>query len=65
MLGVGSRVFFRLHYHDAREMAGELSPAELTVGMRRILPLLSAADAQLKLGLSKVTTYLEHRLRVE
>ena len=44
---------------------GELSPAELTVGMRRILPLLSAADAQLKLGLSKVTTYLEHRLRVE
>ena len=28
MLGVGSRVFFRLHYHDAREMAGELNPAE-------------------------------------
>lgn len=28
MLAVGSRVFFRLHYHDARELAGEVSPAE-------------------------------------
>ena len=28
MLGVGSRVFFRLHYHDARELAGELDPTE-------------------------------------
>ena len=28
MLGVGSRVFFRLHYHDARELAGELEPKE-------------------------------------
>jgi len=28
MLGVGSRVFFRLHYHDAKELAGELDPTE-------------------------------------
>lgn len=28
MLGVGSRVFFRLHYHDALELAGELHPSE-------------------------------------
>jgi hypothetical protein len=28
MLGVGSRVLFRLHYHDAGELAGELDPVE-------------------------------------
>jgi hypothetical protein len=28
LLGVGSRVFFRLHYHDALELAGELHPGE-------------------------------------
>jgi len=28
MLGVGSHVFFRLNYHDAQELAGELSPRE-------------------------------------
>jgi hypothetical protein len=28
MLGVGSRVLFRLHYHDARELAGEVEPRE-------------------------------------
>ena len=28
MLSVGSRVFFRLHYHDAQELAGELDPRE-------------------------------------
>jgi GTPase SAR1 family protein len=35
MLGVGSRIFFRLHYHDARELAGEL-PA---VSPQRLLTL--------------------------
>jgi hypothetical protein len=29
MLSVGTRVFFRLNYHDARELAGELHPREL------------------------------------
>ncbi len=28
MLSVGSRVFFRLHYHDAVQLAGELEPTE-------------------------------------
>jgi hypothetical protein len=28
MLGVGSRVLFRLHYHDALELAGELDSGE-------------------------------------
>jgi hypothetical protein len=28
LLGVGSRVLFRLHYHDAKELAGELEPRE-------------------------------------
>jgi hypothetical protein len=28
MLAVGAKVLFRLHYHDAVELAGELAPAE-------------------------------------
>jgi hypothetical protein len=47
MLGVGSRVFFRLHSHDARDLAGELpgvSPTRLVTLPRGEAIFRSASD---------------------
>ena len=41
MLAVGSKAFFRLHYHDAVELAGELTAAE----KNRYITLLTALEA--------------------
>src|ERR1700694_1994294 len=40
MLAVGSKAFFRLHYHDAVELAGELAPDE----KNRYIKLLTLLD---------------------
>jgi hypothetical protein len=39
MLSVGSRVFFRVSYHDAQELAGELSPRERQYYAERLTTL--------------------------
>ncbi len=49
MLGVGSRVFFRLHYHDARELAGEIDPRE-THWYTELLTRLPRGEAVFRSG---------------
>jgi diguanylate cyclase (GGDEF)-like protein len=50
----------------AEQLAGGdqvLSPEQLVSAMRKFLPLMAAADQQLKLGLSKVILHIQHRLK--
>src|SRR5216684_2161749 len=49
MLAVGSRVLFRLHYHDATELAGELAAGEKNRYIR-LLTMLERGEAVGRLG---------------
>ena len=49
MLAVGSKVFFRLHYHDAVELAGELAANEKPRYVR-LLTTLGRGEAVVRLG---------------
>jgi len=49
MLAVGSRAFFRLHYRDAVELAGELSANERNRYIR-LLTVLGKGEALVRLG---------------
>lgn len=52
MLAVGSKVFFRLHYHDAVELAGELSANEKSRFLKT-LTVLGRGEAVVRLGSAK------------
>jgi hypothetical protein len=49
MLAVGSKILFRLHYHDAVELAGELAPRERN-RYTNLLTLLDKGEAIARLG---------------
>jgi hypothetical protein len=49
MLAVGSKAFFRLHYHDAVELAGELSTDEKKRYVK-LLTMLDSGEAVVRLG---------------
>jgi hypothetical protein len=49
MLAVGSRVLFRLHYHDAVELAGELAAGERR-RYTKLLTMLDRGEAIARLG---------------
>jgi hypothetical protein len=62
MLAVGSKVYFRLHYHDAVELAGELAANEKPRYLR-LLTTLGRGEAVVRLGARKpvVMTVPAHR----
>ena len=62
MLAVGSRALFRLHYHDAVELAGELAPDERPRYIR-LLTNLGRGEAVVRLGRHRpeVITIPQHR----
>jgi Type IV secretion-system coupling protein DNA-binding domain len=62
MLAVGSKVFFRLHYHDAVELAGELAAKEKPRYVR-LLTTLGRGEAVIRLGAGRpvVITVPAHR----
>src|SRR5690348_11268266 len=62
MLGVGSKAFFRLHYHDAVELAGELAADERQRYIR-ILTSLGRGEAVVRIGTNRPTlvTIPSHR----
>jgi len=62
MLAVGSKVYFRLHYHDAVELAGELAASEKPRYLR-LLTTLGRGEAVVRLGARKpvVMTVPAHR----
>ena len=49
MLAVGSKAYFRLHYHDAADLAGELAVDEQP-RYRRVLTLLERGEAVARIG---------------
>jgi len=49
MLAVGSKAVFRLHYHDAVELAGELSATERNRYIK-LLTILERGEAVVRLG---------------
>jgi hypothetical protein len=62
MLAVGSKAYFRLHYHDAVELAGELAASEKPRYLR-LLTTLGRGEAVVRLGARKpmVMTVPAHR----
>jgi hypothetical protein len=62
MLAVGSKVFFRLHYHDAVELAGELAANEKARYLR-LLTTLDKGEAVVRLGAARpaIMTVPAHR----
>lgn len=62
MVAVGSKVFFRLHYHDAVELAGELAANEKPRYVR-LLTALGRGEAVVRIGAGRpaVITVPAHR----
>jgi hypothetical protein len=62
MLGVGSRVFFRLHYHDAQALSGELDAKERQ-WYTALLTRLSRGEAVFRSGAEDPMSFtvLQHR----
>lgn len=62
MLGVSSKAFFRLHYHDAVELAGELAADERQRYIR-ILTSLERGEAVVRIGTNRpmLVTIPSHR----
>ena len=62
LLAAGSKVFFRLHYHDAFELAGELASNE-KARYTNLLTALDTGEAVFRIGAAapSLATVLSHR----